>query len=183
MNYRHVEGWFDFEDVYREAICQGHDGDTYVEIGAWLGRSTAYMAEGIRATGKRISFFTIDTFTGNTTPTSQQVVHRHGGSVFDQFKANMKAIGVDSYVTPVVADSITAATRFPDQSVSFVFIDADHAYHAVKNDITTWLPKVRIGGTLAGHDIDLPDVRRAVGELLPDATVNGRSWVWKKRTR
>lgn len=48
--------------------------------------------------------------------------------------------------------SVLAADDVPRRSLDFVFIDADHTYEAVAADLAAWWPKVRIGGTLAGHD-------------------------------
>lgn len=48
--------------------------------------------------------------------------------------------------------SVEAARSFEDGSLDFVFIDADHSYKAVKEDINAWYPKVRSGGILSGHD-------------------------------
>ena len=50
-----------------------------------------------------------------------------------------------------------AANLFPDRSLDFVYIDANHTYEAVLDDIALWYPKVKSGGILAGHDyIKLP---------------------------
>ena len=38
------------------------------------------------------------------------------------------------------------------ESLDFVFIDADHSYQSVKNDIQEWSKKVRHGGIVSGHD-------------------------------
>ena len=44
-----------------------------------------------------------------------------------------------------------------------VFIDADHTYEAVKEDISLWLPLVRKGGILSGHDYgSYAEVKQAV---------------------
>lgn len=48
--------------------------------------------------------------------------------------------------------SKNAVDLFSDESLDFVYIDANHKYDFVKEDIEIWYPKVRVGGILAGHD-------------------------------
>lgn len=48
--------------------------------------------------------------------------------------------------------SMEAAVDVADESLDFVFIDANHEYTAVRDDIREWSKKVRIGGIVAGHD-------------------------------
>lgn len=45
-----------------------------------------------------------------------------------------------------------AADLVPDAYLDFVFIDADHSYAAVVEDIARWAPKVKRGGWVGGHD-------------------------------
>jgi hypothetical protein len=42
----------------------------------------------------------------------------------------------------------------PDESLDFVFIDGNHAYEYVVEDIAKWSKKVRKGGIVYGHDYD-----------------------------
>jgi hypothetical protein len=68
----------------------------------------------------------------------------------------------------IIADSVEAAAKVKDHSLDFVFIDGDHRYEGVARDIAAWLPKVKPGGWLMGHDYgNKPDggVKRAVDEL------------------
>ena len=44
---------------------------------------------------------------------------------------------------------------FDDESLDFVYIDANHAYDFVKEDIELWYPKVKKGGVVSGHDYTL----------------------------
>lgn len=48
--------------------------------------------------------------------------------------------------------SKNACTSFEDLSVDFVYIDGNHKYEYVKEDIELWWPKVKHGGIFAGHD-------------------------------
>jgi hypothetical protein len=58
-----------------------------------------------------------------------------------------------------------ASKIFPDGFFDVVFIDASHFYDDVVNDIKLWMPKVKKGGYLTGHDISSkrhPEVTKAV---------------------
>lgn len=50
--------------------------------------------------------------------------------------------------------SVDAAKKYRKHSLDFVYIDADHRYEYVKMDIEAWLPKVKVGGFIGGHDYD-----------------------------
>ena len=63
--------------------------------------------------------------------------------------------------------TVKAAEFVKDMSLDFVFIDADHTSDGVRADIEAWLPKVRAGGVMAGHDIDWPTVRCVVTDYFP----------------
>lgn len=70
--------------------------------------------------------------------------------------------------------SVVAAGLVSDETFDLVFIDADHSYRAVRDDIAAWLPKVTHGGILAGHDYNYewPGVIRAVDEAFPFETLH-----------
>lgn len=74
-----------------------------------------------------------------------------------------------------------AATQVADSSLDFVYLDAQHHYEAVRNDIELWHPKVKRGGVLGGHDYldgrletGLYGVKKAVDEF---AVANGYALV------
>ncbi len=48
--------------------------------------------------------------------------------------------------------SEVAAREFGDNSLDFVFLDADHSVEGVTADIAAWWPKVKPNGYLCGHD-------------------------------
>lgn len=81
--------------------------------------------------------------------------------------------------------SAEAASHIPPGSLDFVFIDADHSYEGCRADILAWLPKVRQGGWICGHDYENTEfprfgVKRAVDELFP-AIERGDNFTWFKK--
>ncbi len=54
--------------------------------------------------------------------------------------------------TIVRKTSEQAAAEVPDGSLDFVYLDANHAKPYVLADLAAWLPKVRRGGVVSGHD-------------------------------
>lgn len=82
------------------------------------------------------------------------------------------------------AFSSGAVKEIEDGSLDFVFIDGDHSYLAVKNDIEIWYPKVKLGGWIMGHDYNHPNqgqVKQAVNERFYKIELDaGRTWFYKK---
>jgi predicted O-methyltransferase YrrM len=63
--------------------------------------------------------------------------------------------------------SLNAAEKIEDEFLDIVFIDAEHTYKGVREDISLWENKVRSGGVISGHDYDhpnFPEVKIAVDE-------------------
>jgi len=48
--------------------------------------------------------------------------------------------------------SMEAIGDFEDESLDFVYIDANHEFQHVVDDICEWQKKVKVGGIVAGHD-------------------------------
>lgn len=55
-------------------------------------------------------------------------------------------------VTIVRQYSHLAAATMPNESVDFIYIDADHSYEAALLDLQSWFPKLKKGAIMAGHD-------------------------------
>ena len=74
----------------------------------------------------------------------------------------------DSRVEFIRKVSQEAVNDFPDESLDFVYIDAHHSYSSVLGDTKAWYPKVKKGGYLAGHDLELLQVSSAVCRFYYD---------------
>lgn len=169
--YQSVPGHFNYENVYKDmiAFAPQYSAEKFVEIGAWKGKSICYAGVEIINSGKNIRLDSVDTWEGSpgepVLMNDESVINK---TLYDEFIKNIGPI--KHIVTPIKLSSVLAANVYQDNSVFFVFIDGSHLYESIKEDILAWLPKVKSGGFIGGHDIDQPEefngVRAAVNEII-----------------
>ena len=100
--------------------------------------------------------------------------------VFDMFVDRIKEYDNISLVQKTSDDAVN---DFEDESFDFVYIDGIHTYDQVKKDIQNYLPLVKKGGVIGGHDYvnggHLVGVYNAVNEMFgkPDKVFVDRSWI------
>jgi len=138
-------------DVYslRElALRSSKEGVIFIEVGSWKGHSSAVLGQ--IAKEYKGHLYCVDHWKGS--PGVEH--HSYEGNVFQTFFNNMMVFGLAKYVHPLVMDSLAASRIFADGIADLVFIDANHYYTSVKQDIASWLPKVKTGGLLCGHDCE-----------------------------
>ena len=173
------EEWFSYPDLYKSMVEKFPSGSKFVEVGSWKGKSSAYMAVEIANSCKEIDFYCVDTWEGSIENKGMEELSR----LYDIFLSNMKP--VESYYTPLKMKSLDAVSRFGDHSLDFVFIDASHEYEDVKADIIAWLPKIKPGGILAGHDYYIddfdyyPGVKQAVNEEFSEFEAKYNCWIFQ----
>lgn len=178
--YKNIENWFDYDDLYREAVNNAKDGALFVEIGVWKGGSTAYIGVEIVNSNKKIRLDAIDTFGGSKEHDGMDL-----SGLYEAAKSNLKPL-IDLGVVNLIKDSsLHAASRYSDKSIDFCFIDGSHEYNDVKKDILAYLPKMKDGAILAGHDYSdwWGGVIKAVDEVLGKGNirVSRASWIYRVR--
>lgn len=170
-----IPGFFDFEDLYEKIAEESSAGATLVEVGSFLGRSACFLGERLKAHNKKATLICVDTWPATYSEGLRESIE----CPFDIFYANVRQSGLLDTIVPIRTRS-THAACFIRNHLDFVFIDAAHDYENCKADILAWLPKVRHGGTIAGHDFDgtFPGVMQAVREVFGDSfSVMNRSWI------
>jgi predicted O-methyltransferase YrrM len=178
--WQNVPGFFEHGDIlfYKSMVDRVQGPAHFVEVGSYKGRSSAYMAVECANSNKGIQFDCVDTWLGSEEHQEGQgfedadVVNKR---LFEVFTANMKP--AEGHYRAVRMASVPAAATYDDNSLDLVFIDASHDYDNVKADIIAWLPKVKIGGVISGHDFGYPPVAKAVHELLTNVSAPGTSWM------
>jgi len=79
------------------------------------------------------------------------------GVQYFAFLANLQVLDLEKTIVPIRGLSWEAAALFDDGSLDAAFIDGGHFHPDVLADIDAYLPKIRKGGYLFGHDLnDLP---------------------------
>ena len=68
------------------------------------------------------------------------------------FDVAQKRLSRFSKYTFIRKPSLEALDDFDDESLDFVYIDANHDFPNFINDLHEWLKKVKTGGIMSGHD-------------------------------
>lgn len=84
----------------------------------------------------------------------------HASYMHEAFGASLRH---DGRGVIIKESSEVASESFDDGAVDAVYIDADHSKAGVLADLRLWVPKVRRGGVIAGHDY--LDGRRPEGDF------------------
>jgi GR25 family glycosyltransferase involved in LPS biosynthesis len=183
--FNYIPGWFAFDELYNQFVEEAKDGDAFVEVGTWFGKSTNYLVNKIKESKKDIKFTTIDTFKGtDDEELHQNIVGAFNGDIFYEFIDNT-VLSKNYNKFEIIKDtSHNAANQFSNGSIDYLMLDAGHSYDDVKADINYWYNKIKPGGTISGDDYGgsfFPGVTRAVDEFFYNQCILGfRNWRRKK---
>ena len=167
-----TEDWFAEEmcvilgDIARETFDL--DG-LVVEVGAWEGKSTIALANAMHPQ----MIHTVDTWKGSFGEISRELAKQR--DVYKTFTDNI----ANATQGNVIPHRMGWRRWFHDTEgpIRFCFIDAEHSYPEVRENIEVVLPRLVAGGILCGDDIHHPPVIRAVLDTLGDAQCVGTMWV------
>lgn len=154
-----VPGWLHELEGYALMTLAAHDPaqSALVEIGAFKGRSTCWLALGAKARAAGGKVHAIDHFTGSpehqpggTHPDPDIASH---GSTLPAFRANIARLNLGDFVEPIVSTSLAAAPAWSGGPIRLLFIDGDHSYEASQADHDAWRTHITPGGLIAFHDV------------------------------
>jgi len=182
QTYKDIQGWFDYENIYDQQIQLLKDGSTIVEIGCWLGKSSCYLAQKIKESGKNIKLFCVDIWDYSKDDPYYHVYKQTHPDLMKAFNENVKALGLSNYIKPIKGSSTNVAKTFELASVDFIFLDGNHHSPFIDEDLQIWYPVLKSGGCIAGHDyVDSKDVERAVNNLFQQNVIqDGSCWIHNK---
>lgn len=155
------------------------------EIGVWKGEGSAKLLEAAQP----FKMFLIDPWI----PIPEDHIEKYTSAcwrdydyethtkfylhVLKQFAIQRK----EKRVEVIRAKSEDAVTLFDDEFFDWVFVDGDHSYEAVLNDLQLYSKKLKVGGFLMGDDYYGSDWCYQVG-LAVDDFMKDNSWMeWVKQ--
>lgn len=142
------------------------------EIGVKEGRFIRFMLEN----NPDLSMYAVDPWEKQPGK-SEDYQEWDWSDIYTAYKERMNPF--PNRVTEIMAYSKQAAEAIPDLSLDFVFIDAQHDFLSVREDIHLWEPKIKTGGLFCGHDYTdkFPGVKAAVLERFDNPMV-GENDCW-----
>jgi len=126
-----------------------------IEIGSYLGASSVYLAAGLAGRGSRLHC--VDTW-------QNEGMEEGAADTFDQFQRNTS--GLSGIITTIRMRSQDALPSLHGR-FHLAFIDGDHSYDAVREDLRLIVNKMTPDGILALHDWRyFPGVTAALLEFI-----------------
>jgi hypothetical protein len=128
------------------AQCKPH---VLVELGAFSGYSFAAFCQAMKATGSPGTAIAVDTWQGD----------EHGGFYGDRIYQDLKT-HIDARYPFAQMQRMTFAEALPavaDGTIDLLHVDGRHFYDDVKEDYTTWIPKLSTRAVVLFHDTQVRD--------------------------
>lgn len=169
-----LHGWFNFKSYYDELIKTLPLNANFLEIGVYQGKSLCYLGHH----RQDLNLFAIDPFSDHQMYSWNfpHMPHRKN-FIINNIKRFCKKVVLFDGISDKFVNS------FSDGFFDHIYIDGDHSRECVTKDIQNYLPKVKKGGFLSGHDYNkklFPDLVEVVDKILGVVTVKpGTVWEYK----
>jgi hypothetical protein len=135
------------QDFGKVLSSRGLNGKA-VEVGTHLGEFAVELLDGWRPG----ELFCVDPWITKM-PRYDDIINARPDRDADMAAAEKRLSRFGNRANIIRKTSDDASLLFSDESLDFVYIDANHYREHVEKDISNWLPKVVSGGVMAGHDL------------------------------
>lgn len=142
-----------------------------VELGVDRGESYFAFCQSSAENKTGTRCFGIDAWRGD------QHAGGYDETTFAQVAAHNRA-NYDGFSTLIRASFDAALDQFEPESIDILHIDGLHTETAIRHDLASWLPKVRPGGVVLLHDVDVRSRGFGVWKVWAELEVRGRSWTF-----
>jgi len=161
--------------VQMAKVLRSHFGDVKTEgaeIGVHNGRFSQYLLQKL----PKVRIYMIDIWKGFASNSRYFESMQDFGDAWKHDGTMIRSFWLASTRTQFAADRryvmrgerMEFLSLFADASLDWIFIDCDHTYGGVMEDLQAWVPKVRPGGLISGHDWEHPCPRWGVKRAVED---------------
>ncbi len=156
-----------------------------VELGVDRGESYFAFCQSAAENRTGTRCFGVDTWRGD------QHAGGYDDTTFAQVSEHNRA-NYEAFSTLIRASFGDALEKFEADSIDLLHVDGLHTESAVRHDLDSWMPKVRPGGIILLHDVDVRSRDFGVWKVWEALRERGRSWtfhdgpglgVWQKPPR
>lgn len=155
-----IDGWFNLDEGHQLAqwVKELPKDARILEVGSWHGRSSRFIADNLPEHGQ---LWCCDTWVGSSGEPEMHATakEREGDHAHQYWWCNLQPYIATGRVVPVRMHSSNAAhtighliEKSEMEKFDLIFIDGDHSETGIKTDIEAWLPLLKEGGLLCGHD-------------------------------
>lgn len=154
-------------------------GAVFLEVGCYAGESAIQFLQSNRIK----KYYAVDLwdFLGKEDSTNQ--ANQYNMSIVESW-FDERTKPYQHLITKLKMPSQAAYNLIPDNTIDIVYIDANHDYEYVRDDIKYSLPKLKTTGIVSGHDYYMPGVKKATNEFFskePDQILEDGSWIYFRK--
>lgn len=146
----------------KKAVRKTPPDGVIVEIGTWRGKATAVMA--LECLGTKRKIYTVDPYKDYVVPSgvmaSKAIYGKH--TFEDAHKGFNRTFKGVKEVELLHCTSEEAAQKWDYGEIDFLYLDGDLRVEMIRLDLALWVPKIKKGGVVSGHDWDRAMVQEAV---------------------
>jgi predicted O-methyltransferase YrrM len=144
--------------ILASLAAQAPAGGCILEIGAWKGRSTAWLVEGAQRQQPPLNVVSVDP---------------HLRGTWEAFNRTIRQMKLEERGLSVLREFSQDVGRTWNRPISLLWIDGCHDFDAVQSDIRYFVPHIVSGGWIIFDDAaggGFPGVERAIAEEMPRFT-------------
>ena len=172
-----VDGWMS-EPELQWLAEQALDKEVVIEVGAYKGKTTVLFGNLAQ------KVYTVDAWEGNYFEGSTKTweYNPDGENILEIFHNNLSTLGVTGMVMPLQMRSDVAFEWLRENKImaDMIFIDGDHEFPVVQQDMVAYKTLVKPGGVYCGHDVYAwPDVESALNIVLPGWSCVPDTTIWQ----